>query len=138
MSWRMEASCRGADVSLFYLQGVARKEVVQMCEQCPVLQQCAKHALHNEAFGYQGGMTEKERYYLRKELGIPEPEKNDDMRRTIHRRKGGIGLHSNDIVHGTRKGYLQEVRMNAPTCEECKQANNEFMRNYKAKRRAAA
>jgi len=138
MSWRVNALCRGADVRLFYTQGVTRKEVVQMCEECPVLEQCAKNALYNEAFGYQGGMTEKERFHKRRELGIPEPEKNDDMRRTVMRRKNGTGTHPNDIIHGTRKGYLQEVNIGMPTCQECKQANREFMRKYKEKRRTAA
>ena len=44
-----------------------------ICFQCPVMLECREYALHNEAFGTWGGMTEWERNVERRLLGIPSP-----------------------------------------------------------------
>lgn len=132
MSWQIEALCRGADVNMFYSKGVVSREAVQMCEQCPVLEECYENALYNEAFGYQGGSTEKERYLERKRLGIKEPEKNDDVRRTIQRRKKK-DFHPNDVSHGTEKGYQQERNHLLPTCSKCLKAHREYINAHRRK-----
>jgi len=42
--------------------------------------------------------------------------------------------HGAPIEHGTRKGYLLEVRRSIPTCEECRRANADYTKALRAKR----
>lgn len=39
---------------------------------------------------------------------------------------------SNEIIHGTRAGYLKEIRRKIKPCEICKQANAEYTKSRKA------
>ena len=68
--WQLAAACRGADSNLFFHpegeRGAARvaRELAAkaVCAHCPVLVQCAHHALTvREPYGVWGGMTEDER-----------------------------------------------------------------------------
>jgi hypothetical protein len=38
---------------------------------------------------------------------------------------------SKEIVHGTRAGYLKELRLKMGTCDDCKKANTEYTRNLR-------
>jgi WhiB family redox-sensing transcriptional regulator len=46
------------------------KEAKKICADCPVLKECAEHALHHEHYGVWGGMSERERRRVRSERGI--------------------------------------------------------------------
>jgi WhiB family transcriptional regulator, redox-sensing transcriptional regulator len=68
--WQLHAACRGADSALFFHppgeRGHARADreaaAKKVCRGCPVLAQCAAHALATrEPYGVWGGMTEHER-----------------------------------------------------------------------------
>jgi WhiB family redox-sensing transcriptional regulator len=68
--WQMEAACRGMDSSLFFHpeheRGSARAareaQAKQICNRCPVLEPCRRHALATqEPYGIWGGLTESER-----------------------------------------------------------------------------
>ncbi len=68
--WQLRGSCRGADPSLFFHpegeRGSSRLNrdaaAKAICAQCPVVAQCAAHALKvREPYGVWGGMTEDER-----------------------------------------------------------------------------
>ncbi len=37
------------------------------------------------------------------------------------------------IIHGTRAGYLKEVKLKIPTCEDCRKANAEYTRQLKTR-----
>ncbi len=68
--WQLRGSCRGLEVSVFFLpEGVrgprkARREraAKAICSQCPVLERCAEFAISTrEQYGVWGGMTPDER-----------------------------------------------------------------------------
>lgn len=68
--WQLKASCRSVDPeSFFHPEGergssrVSRDQSAKaVCAVCPVLKECARHALKvREPYGVWGGMTEDER-----------------------------------------------------------------------------
>ena len=76
------AACKGRDTDReFYRDADSSKKDKDgvplhpghICFRCPVIDECLEHALHNEAYGTWGGMTERELYRARKRLGIPQP-----------------------------------------------------------------
>jgi WhiB family redox-sensing transcriptional regulator len=71
--WQLEGACRGEDPNLFFHpegeRGAAReaREVAAkaICAQCPVMRECAEHALAvREPYGVWGGLSEDERERL--------------------------------------------------------------------------
>lgn len=68
--WQLRAACRGADATLFFHpegeRGPSRsaRELAAkaLCARCPVIAQCAAHALScREPYGVWGGLSETER-----------------------------------------------------------------------------
>lgn len=68
--WQLHGACRGADADLFFHpegergpSRVARELAAKaLCARCPVLQQCAAHALAaREPYGVWGGLSESDR-----------------------------------------------------------------------------
>ena len=68
--WQLAGACRGEDPALFFhpegergQSRTARENAAKVvCATCPVLAQCAAHALAvREPYGVWGGMTEDER-----------------------------------------------------------------------------
>ncbi|MGH3343064.1 MAG: WhiB family transcriptional regulator [Carbonactinosporaceae bacterium] len=68
--WQLHAACRHAGDELFFHpegeRGAARRArdlaAKAFCASCPVLVECARHALAvREPYGVWGGMTEEER-----------------------------------------------------------------------------
>ena len=68
--WQESGLCSAADIDLFFVpDDVSKRErsrrehrAKQLCQQCPVLQQCRQHALTvRERFGVWGGMSAYER-----------------------------------------------------------------------------
>lgn len=68
--WQMESACRGEDPSVFFHpegeRGEARaareRAAKAICAGCPVLAECATHALAvREPYGVWGGMSEEDR-----------------------------------------------------------------------------
>jgi WhiB family transcriptional regulator, redox-sensing transcriptional regulator len=68
--WQLQGSCRDLDSALFFHpegeRGPARANretrAKQICERCPVLEQCRRHALTvHEPYGVWGGLSESER-----------------------------------------------------------------------------
>lgn len=71
--WQLHGSCRGVDSAVFFHpdgeRGRARTErenrAKEICQQCPVLTQCRRHALAvAEPYGIWGGLSESERESL--------------------------------------------------------------------------
>lgn len=46
----------------------------KLCQGCPVIEQCADYGIRFENDGLWGGMTPRERFIKRRELGYSEPE----------------------------------------------------------------
>ncbi len=68
--WQVDGACRGVDSSLFFHpdgeRGPSRTErenaAKAICATCPVLAECAAHALAvREPYGVWGGMSEDDR-----------------------------------------------------------------------------
>jgi WhiB family redox-sensing transcriptional regulator len=68
--WQAQAACRSADAGLFFppdddrgpVRAAREAAAKAVCRRCPVLEDCARHALATgERFGVWGGMTEAER-----------------------------------------------------------------------------
>ena len=71
--WQLHGACRGEDPSLFFhpegergAMKMARDNAAKsICGRCPVVKQCAAHALAvREPYGVWGGMTEEEREFI--------------------------------------------------------------------------
>ncbi|MFE5514498.1 WhiB family transcriptional regulator [Streptomyces sp. NPDC056529] len=67
--WQGRGLCREVDGDLFFPDaGGATKTPKQVCMACEVRVQCLEYALaNNEQFGVWGGLSERERWRLRKE-----------------------------------------------------------------------
>lgn len=74
--WQLQGSCRGEDPAVFFHpegeRGPARaareRAAKAVCASCPVMKQCADHALAvREPYGVWGGLSEEDReaVYLR-------------------------------------------------------------------------
>ena len=136
--WRYDAACRGMDVNIFFSKPVA-KEAVDVCDICPVSEQCAEYAIVNENFGYFGGLSDKERYFIRKKRGIPHPQFGDhNMMRVLRNRSKRDGITKDDIVHGTVKGYRQERQLKMKPCDQCLMANRDKVRQHREKKKETA
>lgn len=68
--WQMDAACQGLSSSVFFHpdgeRGAARnrraRRAKAVCERCPVIEPCRRHALEaREPYGVWGGLTEEER-----------------------------------------------------------------------------
>jgi WhiB family redox-sensing transcriptional regulator len=68
--WQMRGACRGMDSAYFFHpegeRGRARAareaRAKEVCDTCPVLAQCRRHALTaHEPYGVWGGLSESER-----------------------------------------------------------------------------
>jgi WhiB family redox-sensing transcriptional regulator len=68
--WQVRGACRGMDSALFFHpegeRGPARvnreSRAKQICQRCPVLEHCRRHALAvHEPYGVWGGLSEAER-----------------------------------------------------------------------------
>jgi WhiB family redox-sensing transcriptional regulator len=57
--WMDDAACRGADTSIFY-DDATRRTAVAICNDCPVIDQCADYATRtSEQYGVWGGDTSR-------------------------------------------------------------------------------
>jgi WhiB family redox-sensing transcriptional regulator len=72
-AWRKDALCRDTDPDLFFPVGTTGQALVQIdrakevCDQCPVKQDCLDYALEtNQDSGIWGGTSEEERRVLRR------------------------------------------------------------------------
>lgn len=69
MSWQDRAACDGQPVNLFFPdRGQSDKRAKEICQKCPVTQECLDLARRNERdsarFGIYGGLTADERQRL--------------------------------------------------------------------------
>jgi WhiB family redox-sensing transcriptional regulator len=68
--WQLQGACRGLDTEAFFHpdnergpRRIAREAAAKaVCAQCPVIRECAEHALRaREPYGVWGGLSETER-----------------------------------------------------------------------------
>ena len=73
-SWRNQAICRDTDPDLFFPIGTTGQALVQIdrakevCEVCPVKNECLEYALEtNQDSGIWGGLDEEQRRNIRRQ-----------------------------------------------------------------------
>jgi WhiB family redox-sensing transcriptional regulator len=70
-NWTNTAACKGA-TEIFYPErgdNVSARKAKKICANCPIKQKCLEYALyHNERIGIWGGLTDRERERLKKQL----------------------------------------------------------------------
>lgn len=69
--WVDQAACKGADLDLFYNEGLgantAKKTALRICAGCPVRMDCLNYALHtDDGWAILGGTTPRQRRDWRK------------------------------------------------------------------------
>ena len=88
-NWQHRGSCRGAETSVFFAPdnepaGARRRReqtAKQICQQCPVLNECRDHALSTrEPYGIWGGLTERDRARHHHRTRIPHHHRVSEPR----------------------------------------------------------
>jgi hypothetical protein len=78
--WIGQANCKSADLNLFFPEDgrTFGKEIEALCAECPVIEPCQEWAIYHEPYGYQGGLTPRQREKVRARLRIyvHEPQTN--------------------------------------------------------------
>lgn len=69
--WQEQALCAETDPEAFFPdKGGSTREAKRICQACGVRDECLEYALENdERFGIWGGLSERERRRLKKQLG---------------------------------------------------------------------
>ncbi|ANE03396.1 WhiB family transcriptional regulator [Corynebacterium crudilactis] len=68
--WQEQALCAQTDPEAFFPEkGGSTREAKRICQGCPVRDDCLEFALeHDERFGIWGGLSERERRRLKREI----------------------------------------------------------------------
>jgi WhiB family redox-sensing transcriptional regulator len=80
--WIRDADCAGTDPELFFADDDASQYIAKrICARCPVLLICRQEAMTDEGavaaagrFGVRGGLTHKERAYLKRNGRLPRQQ----------------------------------------------------------------
>ena len=73
--WRWKSACYGSPIGWWFgHSSIARTPIPQeardACAGCPVLASCREYAIRHEEYGFQGGLSERERKEIRRKRGI--------------------------------------------------------------------
>lgn len=68
--WQEQALCAQTDPEAFFPEkGGSTREAKRICQGCPVRDECLEFAFeHDERFGIWGGLSERERRRLKREI----------------------------------------------------------------------
>lgn len=71
LEWQEKALCAETDPEAFFPEkGGSTREAKRICRACSVRDECLEYALANdERFGIWGGLSERERRRLKKQIG---------------------------------------------------------------------
>ena len=69
--WQDQALCAQTDPAAFFPEkGGSTREAKRICKACAVRDECLEYALeHDERFGIWGGLSDRERRRLKKQIG---------------------------------------------------------------------
>lgn len=69
--WQEQALCAQTDPEAFFPEkGGSTREAKRICQACAVRDECLEYALFNdERFGIWGGLSERERRRLKRDIG---------------------------------------------------------------------
>lgn len=103
--WWDDAACRFHPVDLFFpQQGGAWQAAKDICNACPVRQDCLDWALaEGIRHGIWGGKSERERRTMRRTLGLADPAPHGKRRYVVsaERTTPKPRPRKADVVHGT-------------------------------------
>lgn len=66
-AWMADAACRGKDTAEFFPESWTPPHIREICEACPVREECLDYALRYHEHGIWGGTTAKDRRRIRME-----------------------------------------------------------------------
>jgi nucleotidyltransferase/DNA polymerase involved in DNA repair len=123
--WQQQGSCLDSGVDFFGER--VTQQMIDLCSDCPVVEECLDHALRNETYGYWGNTSEFQRKKIRRVRGISHPTQATNhvapLRNSI--------FQNNNIEHGTERGYQAHNKKRIPTCESCRAAHKEKIAMYR-------
>lgn len=69
--WQDQALCAQTDPEAFFPEkGGSTREAKRICQACTVRDECLEYALeHDERFGIWGGLSDRERRRLKRQIG---------------------------------------------------------------------
>jgi len=106
---------RHGDLDFF---GVLTDEILNLCNACPIREECEEHGIQNEEYGIWGGKSEEELANARKNRKIiVNKRRNEPMDRK--RKENPV------ILHGKIEGYRAETYYGMEHCAACKKTNAE-------------
>lgn len=132
-SFKDRAPCRGMDPEFFFPGlGESGKEAKAVCNgtkptkdhhgtaPCPVKKECLEYALlNNEKFGIWGGLSERERRIVKRQIA-------NGTNTTIV-----LPPRRRPIQHGTPQGYETHRRRRETPCDACKEAHARRNRGWR-------
>lgn len=69
-----QANCRGTLTDMWYVEGhnawAEYKKLRRVCDNCPIMAECAEYAIRHEQWGFWAGMGPRERGEIRARRGI--------------------------------------------------------------------
>lgn len=84
-SWRFDGACGGSSVEVFFPKAGSRPtEALSICADCSVRVECAEYALeHNQHWGVWGGLTERQRFAVKKARRLGQVHPLDPQRSAV-------------------------------------------------------
>lgn len=134
MSWWDEAACR-ENPRLFEIPMTNKgrrsaaaadraQQAIAICRQCPALKPCQADAKRAGYWGFiAGGLLPEEQGPL-DWLGSWSRSNKREERMA-------------EIEHGTRRGYQAHLRLMNVPCDECREAQTDYVRNRRRRQRGA-
>jgi WhiB family redox-sensing transcriptional regulator len=122
--WQDEASCRGVDTNLFFPENAdVDDQVLALCENCPVKDECRDYGVVYEEWGIWGGLTASQRRRVRKEFGITLSQAVTLRRAPYHENCG-----TNAGYQGLMRYYESHPYDKKIKCDYCTLAHTEYNR----------
>jgi hypothetical protein len=120
-------STKSFDISSAIAKHMSWSKLVLELDKCQLL--CSTHHLEKTKLDRRSAVTHGKyhtAYHLK--CSCVECIEFKSSYRPNRKRPTPARVQSRELVHGTRAGYLKELRMKLPTCEACKKANTEYTR----------
>ena len=122
--WQDEAACRGVDTNLFFPENAdVDDQVLALCENCPVKDECRDYGVVYEEWGIWGGLTASQRRRVRKEFGITLSQAVTLRRAPYHENCG-----TNAGYQGLMRYYESHPYDKKIKCDYCTLAHKEYNR----------
>jgi WhiB family redox-sensing transcriptional regulator len=122
--WQDKAACKGVDTNLFFPENAdVDDQVLALCENCPVKDECRDYGVVYEEWGIWGGLTASQRRRVRKEFGITLSQAVTLRRAPYHANCG-----TNAGYHGLIRYYEAHPYDKKIKCDYCTLAHKEYKR----------